>query len=214
MQIILASGSARRREILNELKVPFKVIVSHADETLDKSTQPSEYVKTLSLRKATAVANSPEVAELQSAASNESPLIIASDTVVVCDGKILKKPKSIDDARDMLTLLSGRAHTVMSGIAVIYNEKTVSAHEETQVFFRKLDESEIEAYISTDEPYDKAGGYGIQDTASIFVERIDGDYLNVVGLPVYRLFELLKREFGIGYFDLVSPNAHDQAQNT
>ena len=195
--IILASQSARRRAILENLGVDFRVIVSHANEDLDEGTEPGRYVEILSVRKAEAVRE-----ELSRLVDIEDPLIIASDTVVVCDGKILGKPADKAEATAMLRMLSGRKHCVISGIAVIYRGKTVFSHELTEVEFREVSDDEIEAYVSTDEPYDKAGGYGIQDKASVFVRGINGDYHNVVGLPVFRLFRLLSESFGIGYFEL------------
>lgn len=197
MDIILASQSARRRDILNNLGVKFSIRVSNADETLDDGIDPGEYVEILSLRKATAV-----MQDISDCGEDGDRLIIASDTVVVCDGKILGKPKDRKEAAEMMRLLSGRRHSVISGIAVIYQGKTAVAHEETEVEFRSLTESEIDGYVSTDEPYDKAGGYGIQDKAAVFVKGIRGDYLNVVGLPIFRLFRLLEEGFGIGYFDI------------
>lgn len=201
MEIILASRSARRQEILSGLGIPFKVAVSHADETLSTPVAPFKYAETVSLRKAQAI--------LSHLGSHPAPvpdrLIIAADTLVVCDGRILGKPKDKDDAREMLRLLSGKKHSVISGITAILGDRAVTEHEETFVSFRRLSDSEIESYISTDEPYDKAGGYGIQGKAAIFAAGIEGDYLNVVGLPVFRLFDLLQREFKISYFDLAEP---------
>lgn len=198
MEIILASRSVRRKEILSILRIPFNVVISDADETMNGTVSPAEYAETVSLRKAKAVF---EHLGSQSAPAPDR-LIIASDTVVVCDGKILGKPRDKDGAREMLRLLSGKKHSVISGITVILGDRAVTEHEETFVSFRKLSDSEIESYISTDEPYDKAGGYGIQGRAAIFASGIEGDYMNVVGLPVFRLFDLLQREFKISYFDL------------
>lgn len=199
MEIILASQSARRRDILANLGINFQIRVSHADETLDESVGSGKYVEILSMRKADAVLND----MLSDGADGcDDKLIIASDTVVVCDEKILGKPHDQKEADEMMRLLSGRKHSVISGLAVIYRGKTAVAHEETEVEFRELTETEIHDYTSTDEPYDKAGGYGIQDRAAVFVKGIKGDYLNVVGLPVFRLFRLLEEDFGIGYFDI------------
>ena len=199
MDIILASQSARRRDILANLGINFQIKVSHADETLDESVGSGKYVEILSMRKADAVLKD-MIAD--SADGVDDKLIIASDTVVVCDGKILGKPHDQSEADEMMHLLSGRKHSVISGLAVIYRGKTAVAHEETEVEFRQLTDAEIRDYTSTDEPYDKAGGYGIQDRAAVFVKGINGDYLNVVGLPVFRLFRLLEEYFGIGYFDI------------
>lgn len=194
MKIVLASQSARRRDILENLGIKFDIKVSRVDESMSDDLTPGENVESVSMRKAAAVEKELGVSP------EDDTLIIASDTVVVCDGVILGKPRNKAHATEMMKRLSGRRHSVISGIAVIYRGKHVSAYEETEVEFRTLTDAEIEAYVSTDEPYDKAGGYGIQDKAAIFVRGIHGDYLNVVGLPVYRLFRLLDKEFGIGYF--------------
>ena len=194
MKIILASQSARRRDILENLGVQFEIKVSSVDESMDPALSAGENTSAVSLRKAEAVEKELGICP------EDDALIIASDTVVVCDGVILGKPKDKAHATSMMRMLSGRRHSVISGIAVIYRGKRVSAYEETKVEFRTLTDSEIEAYVSTDEPYDKAGGYGIQDKAAVFVRGIHGDYLNVVGLPVYRLCRILKKEFGIGFF--------------
>ena len=191
--IILASKSPRRKEMLEHLGLKPTVIVSNADENVSKALSPERFVEEVSLRKAEAV----------KPLCKESDLIIASDTVVYCDGKILGKPHSEKEALDMLSLLSGKTHKVTSGLAVIYNGRTVLSHETTEVTFRQITESEAVAYVKTGECFDKAGGYGIQDRASVFTEKINGDYLNVVGLPVYRLFSILKAEYGIDFFDLI-----------
>ena len=196
MKIILASQSARRRDILENLGIKFDIKVSRVDESMSAELTPGENVETVSMRKAAAVAEELGLTEADDA------LVIASDTVVVCDGLILGKPRNKAHATEMMGMLSGRRHSVISGIAVIYRGKRVFSHEVTEVEFRPLTDSEIEAYVSTDEPYDKAGGYGIQDKAAIFVSGIHGDYLNVVGLPVFKLFRILENEFGIGYFDI------------
>lgn len=196
MKIILASQSARRRDILKNLGIKFDIKVSQVDETMSGELSAGENVEAVSLRKAMAVE-----AELGIKPEDDT-LIIASDTVVVCDGVILGKPRDKAHAIEMMRMLSDRRHSVISGIAVIYRGKRIASHEETQVEFRALGDAEIEAYVSTDEPYDKAGGYGIQDKAAVFVRGIHGDYLNVVGLPVFRLFRILEDEFGIAYFDI------------
>ena len=196
MKIILASQSARRRDILENLGIKFDIKVSSVDESMSDALTPGENVETVSMRKAAAVAEELGITE------SDDTLVIASDTVVVCDNTILGKPRDKAHATEMMRMLSGRRHSVISGIAVIYRGKRVFSHEETEVEFRSLTDAEIEAYVSTDEPYDKAGGYGIQDKAAIFVRGIHGDYLNVVGLPVFKLFRILENEFGIGYFNI------------
>ncbi len=193
-QIILASKSARRIEILTHLGLKPTVMVSDADETVAEPMSPEALTEELSLRKAQAVL--PRIGENQ--------LVIASDTVVASmQGQIFGKPRDKDDAYKMLSSLSGTTHRVVSGVALFLNGKTAVSHETTFVKFRTLSDAEILSYISTNEPYDKAGGYGIQDKASIFVEKIDGDYYNVVGLPVFRMFKLLSEEFGLDYFGLL-----------
>ena len=196
MKIILASQSARRRDILENLGIKFDIKVSQVDETMSGELSAGENVEAVSLRKAMAVETELGIKY------EDDTLIIASDTVVVCDGVILGKPRDKAHAIEMMRMLSDRRHSVISGIAVIYRGKRIASHEETQVEFRALSDTEIEAYVSTDEPYDKAGGYGIQDKAAVFVRGIHGDYLNVVGLPVFRLFRILEDEFGIAYFDI------------
>lgn len=191
--IVLASKSARRREILTHLGLEPKIIVSDADESVKEKLSPERFTEILSLRKAEAV--KPYVGDGQ--------LVIASDTVVCRNGIIYGKPRDFSDAVNMLTSLSGSTHKVVSGVAVLYGGRVAVSHEVTEVTFRTLSESEIIRYVQTNEPFDKAGGYGIQDKASVFVSRIDGDYYNVVGLPVFRLFSMLKEDFGLDYFDLI-----------
>ncbi len=196
MEIILASKSPRRREIIEHLGLNVRVMVSGADESGIHNPEPEKLTEELSLIKAQAVL--PDA--LQRYGSDT--LVIASDTVVYAGGEILGKPKGRSDAFRMLHLLSGSLHSVVSGIAVVYKGRTVTAHETTSVKFRALSDTEIERYINSGEPFDKAGGYGIQDGASVFIERIDGDYFNVVGLPVYRLFSVLRESFGLDFFEL------------
>ena len=195
MKIILASKSARRIEILTHLGLNPTIMVSDADETVTEALTPEKLTEELSLRKANAVLDK---------TGNDS-LVIASDTVVSSmTGEIFGKPKDKADAYRMLRSLSGTTHRVVSGVALSLGGKTVVAHDITYVKFKELTDREIECYISTAEPYDKAGGYGIQDRASVFVEKIDGDYYNVVGLPVYKMFELMKKEFDLDFFDLIN----------
>lgn len=191
-KIILASKSARRKEILEHLGLRPRIIVSDADESVKEVLTPEKFTEEISLRKCCAV--KPLVGSAE--------LIIASDTVVAKDSSIFGKPRDEKDATDMLLALSGSIHKVVSGIALSLDGKTVVSHDVTYVKFRELSDREIKSYVDSREPFDKAGGYGIQDSASVFVEKIDGDYFNVVGLPVYKMFDMLNKEFGIGYFDL------------
>ena len=179
--IILASGSPRRREILTTLGVPFRVVVSDADEVLAAGIAPAEAVETLAARKAEAVASR--------CAPDET--VLAADTVVAVDGDILGKPVDEADAAAMLRRLSGRAHTVYTGVAIRRGGELRLAHEATQVRFARLTEADIAAYIATGEPMDKAGAYAIQGRAARFIEGIEGDYFNVVGLPAHRVWVML-----------------------
>jgi len=191
-EIILASASARRREILTHLGLEPRVLVSDADETVDRPLAPELFTEELSLRKARAVM--PLIKRDQ--------LVIASDTVVAKGDTIFGKPHSEKEAFEMLSALSGSTHKVVSGVALSLNGQTSVTHDVTYVTFRELSKTEILRYVESGEPFDKAGGYGIQDTASVFIERIDGEYFNVVGLPVYKMFSVLKSDFGLDYFAL------------
>ena len=181
MKIILASKSPRRREILENLGYDFEVITAQTDENSD-ITSPSELVMELAKRKAKAVASSHKADEI----------IVACDTVVATKTQILGKPKNEEDARKMLSELSGDVHSVFSGLCVIKDEKTLVDYCKTDVYFDKLTDDDINWYIAQNEWADKAGSYGIQGKASVFIQKIDGDYFNVVGLPVNLLYKMLK----------------------
>ena len=178
-RIILASGSPRRRQLLEQIGITHEVIVSGADETIDGP--PEKQVQTLALRKAEAVRN----------VINDESAIIAADTLVYIDGKVLGKPDSPDDAFVMLKTLQGRCHTVYTGVTVLRldsDEYTAESFVETaQVYFRKLADAEIWSYIYTGEPFDKAGAYGVQEKGALLVERVEGDFFTVVGLPLSKL---------------------------
>lgn len=180
MQLILASQSPRRKELLSLFHIPFAVQVSDIDESMDPSKPPSEEVAKVSLRKAQAISRT------------ASDVVIAADTIVVCDGQVLGKPRDEADAFRMLSLLSGRDHQVMTGLTVLYKDQQVCCTEITDIHFRTLSEKEIRTYIRTGEPMDKAGAYGIQGGAALFAERLVGDYYNVMGLPVCRLGQILR----------------------
>ena len=179
MQLILASQSPRRRELLGLLGIPFAVKVADIDETMDPSKPPAREVARVSRLKSEAIC--PEADDV----------VIAADTIVVCDGEILGKPKDEADAFRMLRLLSGKDHQVMTGLTVLLGDKATVCTEITDIHFRELSDREISAYIATGEPMDKAGSYGIQGRAALFAEKIVGDYPNVVGLPVCRLSRIL-----------------------
>ena len=181
MQLILASASPRRRELMALYHVPFVIRAADIDETMNPLADPAGEVARVSRRKALAVPREPE------------DVVVAADTIVVCGGKILGKPHSEAEAAAMLALLSGRAHQVMTGVTVLRGEKSETFTEVTELHFRELTEKEISAYVSTGEPMDKAGAYGIQGGGALFCTRLEGDYYNVMGLPVCRLGGVLRR---------------------
>ena len=180
MQLILASQSPRRRELLGLFHIPFTVRVADIDEAMDPSKLPEEEVARVSRLKALAV---PREAE---------DVVIAADTIVVLDGTVLGKPRHEADAVRMLTDLSGRDHQVMTGVTVLRGDRVLTHTEITHIHFRPLSQKEITAYVATGEPMDKAGAYGIQGGAALFAEKMHGDYYNVMGLPVCRLWQMLR----------------------
>ena len=190
MKYILASKSPRRREILEMLGVKFEVITSEADESSD-ITNPYQLVEELSLRKGIAVRD----ALIAKGYDLSDTVIISSDTVVAIDGEILGKPCDEEDARRMLRLYSGRAHEVVSGICLIGKNAQGVAHEVTTVTFDEMDEETVCNYVRIAKPYDKAGAYAIQGLASAYISGIEGDYFNVVGLPVHRMCRLHQEIF-------------------
>lgn len=181
MQLILASQSPRRKELMGLFRLPFTVRVSDIDETMDPGKSAEAEVARVSRAKAETVVREPE------------DIVIAADTIVVCGGCILGKPKSEAEAAEMLRLLSGRSHQVMTGLTVLRGDKCETSVEITEIRFRPLSDREILAYIRTGEPMDKAGAYGIQGGAALFAEFIRGDYYNVMGLPVCKLGQVLQR---------------------
>jgi len=186
MKIILASGSPRRYELLKQMGIEnFKVMADPSDEILTHGLSPQEQVCKLSLQKAQNVASS----------CNCDAIIIAADTLVYLDDEPLGKPDSPTDAEKMLKKLSGRKHSVYTGVTLLKGDTHISAAEKTDVFFREISADEITAYVATGEPMDKAGSYAAQGKAAVFVEKIEGDFFNVVGLPICRLSIMLK-DFG------------------
>ncbi len=179
--IVLASGSPRRRELLGQMGISdFEVLPAKGEETAPNGLAPAELVQYLALQKAQEVA-----------AMRPDALVIGADTIVVLDDVVLGKPKDEADAARMLSVLSGRSHEVYTGLAVLNGTQIYRHAECTKVDFRTLTEKEIADYIATGEPMDKAGAYGIQGRACVFIRGIQGDYYNVVGLPVCALHELL-----------------------
>ena len=179
MELILASQSPRRRELLGLFGLPFVIRVADIDETMDENAAPFDEVARVSREKAMAVSRETD------------DIVIAADTIVVCNGKVLGKPHSPEEAVQMLSLLSGRDHQVMTGMTVLRGEKCLSCTEVTDIHFRELTQKEIAAYVATGEPMDKAGAYGIQGGAALFAEKMVGDYYNVMGLPVCKLRQML-----------------------
>ncbi len=192
MQLILASASPRRREILACLGVPFTIRVADADETCDIA-DPGARVETIAARKCLATL---ELLRAEGTLTDDT-LILAADTLVSVEGAFLGKPRDEADAKAMLDLLQGRAHLVSSGICLWYHGRTATSHELTEVLFAPMTEADIDTYIATGESFGKAGGYAIQGHAARYIAGIRGDYFNVVGLPVHRLCETLRLVFGI-----------------
>ena len=181
MQLILASASPRRQELLKLFGVPFTVRVADIDETMDMTRPAFDEVARVSRMKALAVEREAD------------DTVIAADTIVVCEGRVLGKPHSEEEAAGMLRLLSGRDHQVMTGCTVVRGDCCETFTEVTDLHFRPLTEAEIARYVASGEPMDKAGSYGIQGGAALFCERMAGDYYNVMGLPVCRLGQVLRR---------------------
>jgi len=182
MAVILASGSPRRKELMSHITDEFSVIVSDADESIPEGESVEETVKNLALAKAKAVKSK----------CKETDIIIAADTVVAYDNKILGKPNDKKEAYEMLKSLSGSTHAVYTGVCITKGSKTDVFAQKTLVEFYELSDEEINAYIATNDPFDKAGGYGIQSKGAVLVRGIRGDYFNVVGFPVAEIHRRMK----------------------
>ena len=180
MALILASQSPRRRELLGLFGIPFAVKVADIDETMDPAKAPFDEVARVSRLKALAVSREP------------GDVVIAADTIVVVEGRVLGKPRDEADAFRMLRLLSGRDHQVMTGVTVLRGKEERVFTEITDLHFRELTAKEIDRYVRSGEPMDKAGTYGIQGGVALFCEKMNGDYYNVMGLPVCRLGQVLQ----------------------
>lgn len=181
-KLILASRSPRRAEILAAVGWPFEVVVAGVDEDLHQDEEPVDYVKRLAVAKAQAVA-----------AKLDQGLVLGADTTVVIDGHILGQPADHADARRMLRLLSGRWHEVLTAVALLRagsNSQPSVEHELTRVRFAELTNDEIEWYVATGEPLDKAGAYGVQGKAALLIKEIEGDYFNVIGLPIRLVYQM------------------------
>lgn len=191
MNIILASGSPRRKEILENTNLQFSVITSDIDERIFENEEPIQLVLRLAFEKCMSVAQ-----------NNPSDLVIGADTIVVLDNEILGKPKNEEEAFNTLSKLSNREHQVITGMSIVNleNEKKIVDYATSNVKFKKLTDQDIKDYISTKECLDKAGSYGIQGYGALLVEEIKGDYFNIVGLPISKLSDILKINFNINLF--------------
>ena len=185
MNIILASNSPRRTEILSSINITHLVIPSNCEEVVEVGLKPYEVVESLSYQKANDVFS-----------KHQDDIVIGADTIVVVDDIILGKPKDKTDAIKMLNMISGRCHEVITGVSIISNDKTITFHEVTKVYVKKLTLEEIEEYISIENVYDKAGSYAIQGIFAKYIDSFEGEYNNVVGLPINRLQKELE-----GYTD-------------
>lgn len=181
MRLILASGSPRRKELLSLLDIPFEVIVSDFEESIDESKPLDKEIERLSYGKAKTVFD-----------KNEYAVVIGSDTIVTIDNKVLGKPKTDDKAREMLKEIQGREHTVITGVTIMSKDKVETFHTSSEVYFNSMSDEEIEDYVKTKEPLDKAGAYAIQGIGSKFINKIDGDYYSIMGLPVSELYTKIK----------------------
>ena len=184
-RLILASASPRRRELLTQAGYIFDIEAADIDETPREGEGPAEYVKRLAEEKAGAVF-------AKHASFHGKLIVLGADTTVVCDDEILAKPEDAEDAKRMLRKLSGRTHEVLTGIAAATRAGVVSAVETTEVVFSEIPDCELDRYCATREPMDKAGAYGIQGYAARWIPRIDGDYFNVMGLPIARVVRLIE----------------------
>jgi septum formation protein len=183
--LILASSSPRRKELLENLRLTFTISSSEVDESFDPTLSPEDVVMDLAERKAQVIFK-----------ENPNAFVIGSDTIVVADGQVLGKPTDEADAREMLKVLSGKKHYVYTGVSILSPNGTARFYERTEVWFWELSDEQINFYVQSGEPLDKAGAYGIQQLGSMLVKKINGDYFAVVGLPVSRTYRELKR---LGY---------------
>lgn len=198
-RLILASSSVNRKEILERAGIPFSVLISDADETTH-GLSPAQLVQTVACRKAEAVRTRCRDSDVMPAAAvrtrcRDTDVILAADTVVSIDGETLGKPKDAADAKRVLHLLSGRTHTVLTGVCLVCNSRRIVFFEKTHVHFYPLSAAEIERYVKSGEAFGRAGAYGIQGPAALFVARIEGDYNNAVGLPLARTMREMRRFF-------------------
>ncbi|HEY9718542.1 MAG TPA: Maf family protein [Trichormus sp.] len=193
VSLILASTSPRRHELIKHLRIPFEIVPSGIDEVMDSRLEPEKLVASLAEQKAADV-----YAKLCQRRTNETLVVLGADTIVVLDGKFLGKPVDDADAAVMLRQLSGRCHEVYTGVVLLVGANSeqprrFSTTEQSHVYFHQLSDDEIQAYIATREPMDKAGAYALQGTGSAFVEKIEGCFTNIIGLPIPRVVSLLRQ---------------------
>lgn len=193
MRLILASKSPRRREILTMLGVPFEIVSADAPEVIPPGADACAAVQAISAQKAAAA----QALLQKNAGDDPHRIVLGADTVVAIDGEILGKPRDRAHAAQMLRRLSGRAHSVYTGLTLLQGEKRFTGAEETRVFFRELTEEEITAYVASGEADDKAGAYALQGKGGVFVQRAEGDFFNVIGLPVQLLYTMLQQHCGV-----------------
>lgn len=186
-KLILASASPRRKQLLEQIGLSFDIDASNIDEIVDPKLTPRQQVESFSLQKAQAIAP-----------KYKSAVILAADTMVTIDGEVLGKPKDTEDAIRMLNTLSGRKHMIVTGFTLIDSDtgKIVTQSSTLTVWFRKLSQREIDAFIEKDKPFDKAGAYAVHETAAIFIKKVEGDFFGAVGLPLFAVVKELK-QFGI-----------------
>lgn len=202
-RLVLASSSPRRRELIKFLRVPFEITSSELEEVIDQKLPPDQLVTSLARQKAADVMERIRrgtIPGISAAGGAHRTIVLGADTIVVLDGKYLGKPSDRADAVSMLEALSGRCHEVYTGVVLLIHESNRDAElvgtEISRVFFRPLSDAEIQAYVATEEPMDKAGSYALQGTGSAFVERVDGCVTNIIGLPIPKVVSLL-REAGV-----------------
>lgn len=183
---ILASQSPRRKQLLEQVQIPFSIVTSHVEEKVNNDLRPEELVISLASQKAEAVHR-----------DSQDHVVLGADTIVVIDDIVLGKPKSKEEATCMLKRLSGKTHHVLTGVSIFGQEKNICFYEKAEVTFFPLTDEEILAYVGSGEPLDKAGAYGIQGLGATLVEKISGDYFTIVGLPIARVVRVLKNEFQI-----------------
>jgi septum formation protein len=186
-KFVLASASPRRRELLDLVGIPYIVVPADIDESMKGVEQPAQHAERLAREKALTVAE-----------RHPDALVIAADTIVVINDRIMGKPRTESDAEEMLRVLSGATHTVVTGMACALNGRLESSVDDVSVTFRPMSQKDIEEYVATGEPMDKAGAYGIQGYGATIVRRIEGDYFGVMGLSLVRLVELMQR-LGVRY---------------